>query len=935
MFQTPWRCADTNAQYSFHLLSIEFSSKQVTFPHENDNLFLMYNMIRSLLTIGLIIISFASSYSQEIVVKPYLQDVSQNDVKVMWEADNSGAGKVLWGQTPFDLINEVNSVSNIGSGTSQIHVAHLTSLTPKSKYYYRVQMAGGQMSSLYTFLTLALTTDEMDTQFMAISDMQRDGSHPNKFNEIVEEGIIPTFLLESGSEISDLEGVLIPGDLVATGGNYSQWKNHFFSQADSLFSYVPVYPVPGNHEYFGGGNIANFKKYFSLPENGAPTLIEECWYKDISNVRIVGLNSNSGSTDKNIQLAWLSELLESTCANDDIDFVFAQLHHPHKSELWTPGESGFTGQVIDSLEVFTSACNKASLHFFGHTHGYSRGQSRDYKHLWVNVATAGGAIDNWGEFPNADYEEFVKSQDEYGFVYIDVKAGKDPMFTLKRYGRGDQDMIIDNELRDEISIFNASIAPSRPINIFPVSDTLPSSCIKLKASQFSGIEDTHQGSHWQLSTDSLFDTQIIKEEWKQNENFYNEVNTQANDDLTDIEIDEGLEGGDYYWRVRYRNQSLDWSQWSQHTNFLIENSGDTLTGNLILNPGAENGITNWIGDIESLTNAECGSVPAFEGDSNFGVGGICTNESPVGIATQSIDLSGYSDQISEDKLSVGLSGFMRNFGGPDKPELYLELYENGNLIETSSFLSNVNATWTNKSLILDLPETTDEVIVVLKGTRNAGSDNDSYFDNLSLYLLDNIIECASCYGKSNVDVDEDGFCDDIDCNDNDASIYPGAIETCNNIDDNCDGLADFGNTVSWTGNGNSNLWSDPTNWDQNIVPLECQHVLIDDNASVMVDGNFECYGLEVAINNSLTVQDTSSITVISKNTNAVASVKISGTMTIDGLCEIKKSQGIGFEIFGTLINNNRLNISKISAEIVVLRTGGVFENLGLSTLEKD
>ena len=892
-------------------------------------------MIRSLLTIGLIIISVTISYCQEILVKPYLQDVSQNDIKVMWETNNSGSGKIIWGESPFELNNEVISSSITGSGNSRIHVAILSSLDPKSKYYYRVVMSGGQMSTLYNFRTLAIAMDEMNTQFMAISDMQRDGSHPTKFNEIIKDGIIPTFLLESGAAISDLEGVLIPGDLVVTGGNYSQWREHFFSQADSLFSYAPVYPVLGNHEYFGTGGKNNFKKYFSLPENGAPTLLEECWYKDISNVRIIGLNSNSGTADKNIQLDWLSGVLDSTCTNTDIDFVFAQLHHPHKSELWTPGESNFTGQVIDSLEVFTSACNKASLHFFGHTHGYSRGQSRDYKHLWVNVATAGGAIDNWGEFPNADYDEFVKSQDEYGFVYIDVKAGNDPMFTLKRYGRGDQDVIIDNELRDEISIFNASIAPNRPINIFPIADTLSSSCIKLKASQFSGIEDTHQGSHWQLSTDSLFDTQIVKEEWKQNENFYNEVNTQANDDLTDIGIEEGLAGGQYYWRVRYRNQSLDWSDWSQYTSVIIENSGDTLTTNLVLNPGAENGITNWTGDIESLTNAECGSVAAYGGDSNFGVGGICTNESPVGMASQSIDLSTYSDQISQDKLSIGLSGFMRNFSGLDIPEMYLELYENNNLITTSVFISNPTPEWINKFLIIELPETTDEVKVILKGTKNAGTDNDSYFDNLSLYLLDNILECNSCFGKSNVDVDQDGFCNDIDCNDNDDTIYPGAIETCNNIDDDCDGIADLGDTVNWSGTGNSNLWSVPTNWDQNIVPLSCQHVIINDNAAVIVDGDFNCYSLEVFGNDSLTVPESSSITVNSQNTNSVPSVKISGTMTIDGLCDIKKSQGIGFEVFGSLVNNNRLNISKINNEMVVLKSGGVFENLGLSTLEND
>lgn len=892
-------------------------------------------MIRLVNSLFLVISFFTTSYTQEIVVKPYLQNVSTTDIKIMWEADNVGIGKINWGDSPFNLNNETLSISNLGNGTSQIHVAHITGLTPNKKYYYQAVMEEGQESNLYTFSTISLTSDEMSTQFMAISDMQRDGSKPNKFNEIIEAGIISKFLEEESSSLNDLEGVLIPGDLVVTGGNYSQWEDHFFSQADSLFPYVPVYPVLGNHEYSGSGGKENFKKYFSLPENGAPTLLEECYYKDISNIRIIGLNSNSGTTDKNIQLNWLSGILDATCANDEIDFVFAQLHHPHKSELWTPGESNFTGQVIDSLEVFTSACNKASLHFFGHTHGYSRGQSRDHKHLWVNVATAGGAIDNWGEFPNADYDEFVKSQDEYGFVYIDVKAGVDPMFTLERYGRGDQDIIIDNELRDEISIFNASIAPNRPVNIYPLSDTLAALCLKLKASQFSGIEDTHQASQWQLSTDSVFITQIVAEEWKQNENFYNEINTQANDDLTDVEINESLSGGTYYWRVRYRNQTLDWSDWSQHTKVVIANSADTISGNLVLNPNAENGITDWTGDIESLTNAECGSVPPYEGYSNFGVGGICTNESPLGIASQSIDLSSYSTQISQDKLSIVLNGLMRNFGGPDVPEMYIELYGNNNLITTSPYVSNANDTWTNKSIIIEVPETTDEVKVVLKGTRNSGTDNDSYFDKIELYLLDNILDCSTCFGKSNIDGDGDGFCDDLDCNDSDDSVFPGALETCNNIDDDCDGFADLGNIVSWTGNANSNLWSEASNWDQNIVPLSCQHVIINNSASVAVDGDFECLSLDVFGNNNLTIPLDYSLTVNSQNTNTIPSVKISGTMLIDGLCDIKKSQGIGFEIYGTLINNNRLNTSKITDEIVILKNGGSFENLGLSTLKKD
>ena len=139
-------------------------------------------------TVYIGIIFFSMLISQEFVVQPYLQSPTWSTMHILWETDSNSDTRVEWGTWP--TLGEVTTGTAINtSGSNQLHTVVLTGLHTSMRYYYRV-VTGSLTSELYDFIMPADPMDEASFKIVAMSDMQKDNSNPNKFEEIVHDGKI-------------------------------------------------------------------------------------------------------------------------------------------------------------------------------------------------------------------------------------------------------------------------------------------------------------------------------------------------------------------------------------------------------------------------------------------------------------------------------------------------------------------------------------------------------------------------------------------------------------------------------------------------------------------------------------------------------------------------------------------------------------------------
>jgi hypothetical protein len=159
----------------------------------------------------------------QIIKGPYLQNVSKNAITIMWETDAASDSKVDYGS------DAGYGQTATSSEQVTIHEVRLTGLTVETGYHYRVS-SGNVSSGDITFKTAP--NDNTPFRFSVYGDSR----NPSSTGATRFPLLLPHILA------SDPDIMLTLGDLVRSGGTYSDWQNQFFNhhQPPGIINSFPI-----------------------------------------------------------------------------------------------------------------------------------------------------------------------------------------------------------------------------------------------------------------------------------------------------------------------------------------------------------------------------------------------------------------------------------------------------------------------------------------------------------------------------------------------------------------------------------------------------------------------------------------------------------------------------------------------------------------------
>ena len=249
------------------------------------------------------------------------------------------------------LWNAVPSLTQIG----YLYAQHSQTGVTASPTQISAPTYSGDISSRQAIPFFNLLGDTQRTSIweLTIGREQNDSARQLVLNRIAEEN--PAF-------------VTILGDLVYQGDCKQHWERFDKVATAIRQKNIPVFPLFGNHEYFG-----NNKKAFDHFFGRFPHLNRQLWYVvRFNSVAIVLLNSNFKNMSQDLinkQNEWYRARLNEYENDDAIKTVIVCCHHAPFTNSTVVSDDAKVQEYF--VEPFKST-PKAKLFITGHCHSYER-----------------------------------------------------------------------------------------------------------------------------------------------------------------------------------------------------------------------------------------------------------------------------------------------------------------------------------------------------------------------------------------------------------------------------------------------------------------------------------------------------------------------------------------------------------------------------------
>jgi acid phosphatase type 7 len=589
------------------------------------------------------------------MTKPYLQTATSNSVWICWKTSAAGSSEVIYGNSPATLTQTITGNAAKLSDSYYWHSVQLTNLTPSTLYSYKIK-TGNKESDVFRFKTEPEKGSLKPLRILLMGDHQiKTRSGYEWLMQAAKRKIEEKY----GKVEENINMIMNVGDQVDLG-TLDQYEFIHLNKSALLSPYLPIMTAVGNHETYQDPGMANYAAHFhyeDLEYQGIKSGTENYYAYQVGRVLFVVLSTEHTSSE---QKDWVRKVVDAVKTDDSVDFVISVNHRPIEAEQYVGDISSW---VRNEIVPILSETPKHILNYGGHHHLYHRGQMTDYP-LYHIINGAASWDQLWGMSSEKDMDDVQKTIDYWGYQILELDFNKKEM-KADCYAIGNRDIVVDNILIDSFSRRLNQSAPEKPsIEQTESEITLPHT--------FKGNKYTTTTTYaintvqYQIAQSQDFSTLVV-DSVNDVEDLFSSTgkplhipfDINENKDITQISIGKDqLKNGAYYIRTRYRDNNLEWSDWSDIRSF-------TVTGSIDGDPGIS--ITGKSFDLNQNITVDYQFVP--EGQNAWI--GIFRSESNPGGST--------SDRWAYTTGSTGKFTF--TISEPD--QYYAVLFKDGGYTELS------------------------------------------------------------------------------------------------------------------------------------------------------------------------------------------------------------------------------------------------------------